>query len=149
MLEKYNMGPSSALSRHGGRNHIKRSHHLVIFMLEDVAVPHIAAGETFKSNDDSRHHSWIGPDRIFPARLARLRSNRRPRVFNFPICPIRRSLEAPAVENLKPDQMQVYRVGIVRQIDEISNLNCIEDGILRHRHVPVDIVQQHRYRPLH
>ena len=48
---------------------IVRSHHLIVLVLEQMAVPHIAARITFEAHDDARHHARIGAHRIFPAHL--------------------------------------------------------------------------------
>jgi hypothetical protein len=49
------------------RYNIKRPHHLVIFMLQDVAMPNVASRETLEANNDARHHSRIGGHSVFPA----------------------------------------------------------------------------------
>ena len=75
----------------GGDNFVG-PHHFVVFVLQDVAMPHVAPGESFEGNDDARNHSRIGAYRVFPAALGGRGGNRgpgeadRPLVLKFDMC---------------------------------------------------------------
>src|SRR5580704_12416520 len=64
-------GPSASPSLSDCGNHFIRAHHFIVLVFEDVAVPHIASGETIKGHNDPRDHSGMGLYGIFPAGLIR------------------------------------------------------------------------------
>jgi hypothetical protein len=49
------------------RHHFIGPHHLVVFVLEDVAMPDVAAGKALEGHQNARDHAGIGADRVFPA----------------------------------------------------------------------------------
>jgi hypothetical protein len=46
-------------------NNDKRTHHVVIFMLEDVAMVHVSPTERAKLHGDADHFSWIDSNHVF------------------------------------------------------------------------------------
>ena len=45
------------------------AHHFVVLVLQDVAVPDVAAHVAFEAYDDASDHAGIGADRVLPAGL--------------------------------------------------------------------------------
>ncbi len=57
------------------RNHLVRPHHVVVFMLQHVAMEDISTGITFKSNKDGKdvariYHCCVLPTRLVLVRVA-------------------------------------------------------------------------------
>ena len=61
---------------HLSRNYLVRPHHLVVLVLEHVAVAHIPPGLPFKPNQNSRHGHRVHANGVSPASLARCRLHR-------------------------------------------------------------------------
>src|ERR1700733_5702065 len=97
-------------------------HHLVVLVFENMAVPDVAAGESLERNNDPRDHAWVGADRVFPAGLRRSRRNSRAGEADRPFVLKFESVERPAVEYLKPHQVQMNRVSVFRQIHHPPDL---------------------------
>src|SRR5277367_6702754 len=70
------------------RHYIKWPHHFVVLVLEDVTVPHIAAGESFEADDDARDHAGIGADRILPAGFTWFGRHCRSLIGDFVVHPV-------------------------------------------------------------
>ena len=82
-ISHYYRGPSRSEQLSTCRN-LVGAHHLVVFMLQDVAMPHILARIAFEARNNSRHHSRMGLHRIFPSRFIGCRWHGGPMYFTFP-----------------------------------------------------------------
>jgi hypothetical protein len=104
-------------------DHVVGAHHFIVLMLEDVAMPDVASDKTFEANDDSRDHSWIRSNRVFPSSFVRIGRYRRPRVLQDALVFIEEGFEAAPVEDLESNQMKMDGVGIVGQVNQVPDFN--------------------------
>src|SRR5271170_3084365 len=94
-------------------DHLVRPHHLVVLVLQYVAVPHVTSGEAFERNDDASNDARLRAHRVFPAALRwRGRDRRRGKAYGPLILKLVR-IEWPAIEDLEFDQVNVDRVRVV------------------------------------
>lgn len=59
---------------------------------------------------------------------------------------IDRKIEGPAIQNLKADEVQMDRVGIIGEINERPDLGGVQHWSLGHWHIPMRAIQQHDVR---
>ena len=111
-------------------------------------MPHVPSGIAFKGNDDARDQAGICANGILPPALNRRGRNRRPRKADRSLVLKFKCVEGAAVEYLKPDQVKMDRVRIIRQVHQLPNLRGVQRRLLGHGHVPWSIVQQHPHRLL-
>ena len=45
-------------------------HHFIVLVLEQVAVPHVAAGISLERHDDARNRLGVDPHRVLPPQFA-------------------------------------------------------------------------------
>src|SRR5271166_5103146 len=88
-------------------HHLKRSHHLVILVLEDVAMPHIPSCVSIKANDDARDHARLSANCIFPSHFIRIRRDGRSSELEFAPAQVVHDIEIAPVENLETHQMKM------------------------------------------
>jgi len=67
-------GAAYSAGRSGTRQHLERAHHLVVFMLEDMAVPEVAADHV-EGRNDSRDLAGVGDDRVLLSGLPGIRGD--------------------------------------------------------------------------
>src|SRR5581483_1391081 len=125
------------------RDYLVGTHHFVVAMFENVAMPHVAAGESFKAHDDARNHAGIGAHGILPTCLVRLGRNSGASESEDVLVLIGKSIEAPAIENLKSNEMEMNGMGVVGQVHQIPYLHRIEGGIFSDGRRPSGVVQEH------
>jgi hypothetical protein len=101
-----------------GRDHFVGTHHLVVFVLEVMAVPDVATGIAHERNDDPRYGQAVDPNRIFPTPLFRVGGRGRTRVVQYARCRVVEGIERSTIENLKPDHMQMNRMHILGHVSE-------------------------------
>src|SRR5271166_2690375 len=90
-----------------------RPHHLVVLVLEDVAVPDVTAGKAFEGHDDSCDHLPISPHRVLPSSFARSGQFARAKKLEFVLGLIDPWFVVLAIENLEAYQMQMDGVCVV------------------------------------
>lgn len=91
-------------------------HHLIVFVLEVVTMPYVAAGVAFEANYNPGDHLRIGADRVLPTILVRLRRKRGARILERVVGVVCELIKRPAVEELKADQMKMNRMCILGKI---------------------------------
>lgn len=125
-----------------GLQNLIGSHHLMVLVLQDVAVPRIDSCKVAKASDDPGHLSWICSDGILPTSLSHLRL--RPfsgidhpsRSLEF--CYIKRL----PVEDLESDKVKVNRMRIRRRVHEAPDLHSVENRLLADRVAPSSVSQE-------
>src|SRR5208282_6114962 len=115
-------------------------------MLQDVAMPYVAAGEPLEAHDYPDHYPGRYTDRILPSAQIRLRPFRRSGKLQHFALLVDGNIKWPAIEDLKPDQMDVNRMSILSQVDQATHLGRIDHRILGGRCVTEDAVKQHQPR---
>ncbi len=68
--------PRSPTIRRRLSDNFIRAHHVIILMLQHMAVVDIASGVTFKSSNDGEHLARIDSHRIFPSGFVCIRQTR-------------------------------------------------------------------------
>ena len=131
-----------------GGKHLNRSHHFVVFVFEDMAVPDVAAGVSVEGDDDACDHGGVGAYRIFPSHFFGRGGLGGSEEVQRALGLIFKGVERAAVEDLEADQMQVDGVGVVGEVDELPYLRGVEDGLLGDGGVPWGVVEQHAHRVL-
>src|SRR5580700_167104 len=86
-------------------NDFIRAHHFIVLVFEDVAVPHIASGETLEGHNNPRDHSRMSLYGIFPASLIRTRRFQRSQKVQLTLGLEQPRLVGLAVEDLEADQV--------------------------------------------
>src|SRR3972149_5303677 len=114
-------GPRS-ISEQLWQNYV-RPHHLVVFVLDNVAVPYIQAGDVERCLDP-RDLAWIGYDRVLVARLSSLRRGDRAGYAE-------QRIEDLAVHDLKAHEVKMDRMGIPREVINFPRLGVSFGGGLR------------------
>src|ERR1700677_4708209 len=97
----------------GGGYYLVGAHHFVVLVLQDVAVPDVAAGEAFEGDDDARDHAGVGAHSVLPAALRGGGGNCGPGETYRSLVLELEGVERPAVEYLKADQVQMDGVRIL------------------------------------
>jgi hypothetical protein len=103
--------------------HFIGPHHLVVFVLEDVAVPNIAARIAFEAGDNPRHHLRVGAHGVFPSGFTRIGRQGGSNVLELALHKIVQSIEGTAVENLKADQVEVDGMNIFSEVDQAPDFD--------------------------
>ena len=110
-----------------GGNDDEGPHHVVVFMLDDVAVEDVLAGEVLKANEESEHVAGVDDGCIFPSGLAG-------GWWAGDADELEAALdegsvvEALALEDLELNQMEMHGVGVVGGVDETPLLDGVEAG---------------------
>ena len=117
----------------GARHDLVDPHHLVVLVLEDVAVPDVQAVEIFELGDHPHRLTAIDLDGVFPAKLMGFQGN-------LP------ELARNTVQHLELDQVQVNGVAVGRRIGDLPDLRGPLDRKLGRGVGPFRAVQQ-QFRP--
>ena len=123
-----------------------RPHHLVVFVLQKMTVPYIAAGITLEVNDNAGNHTRVSSHGVLPPRFGGLRRKWRTDKFHLLLGIVGKDVEWTAIKYLKSDHVKMYRMRVAGEIYEIPNLDGVEYGLLCHRHFPVKPVKEHENR---
>jgi hypothetical protein len=110
-----------------GFNDLEWAHHLVVFVLEEVAVPDVAAGVALEGNDDSGDLSGFAANGVLPAGFGR-RWYGGGGVAELAFVLIEEDVEAAAVEDQLPD---------LGGVDDGFSVTSICHGVLL-RNMPID-----------
>src|ERR1019366_2149281 len=94
------------------------AHHLVVLMLEDVAVPDVTARISGKRNDAARERLGVHARHILPAELICLRARGRVREPQRAESHELKCGETAAIENLQTHNVKMYRMHIVSEVQE-------------------------------
>src|ERR1700754_556435 len=84
-----------------------RAHHLVVFMLEVMAVPDVFPWLAVEARDDARHHARIAAHGVFPTGFMRRRWYRGPGELQFLAGVPRIEIERTALDDLEAHKMQM------------------------------------------
>src|SRR5580704_6986797 len=79
------------------RENLIRPHHFVVFMFQDVAMPHIPPRVALESHDDPRHCAGVGAHGVFPSRFRRIGGNGFARKTQSEVAHVTRSVETAPV----------------------------------------------------
>jgi hypothetical protein len=120
-----------------------RAHHFVVFMLEDVAMPDVAAGVAVETDDDAGDHAGFGAHCVLPPCFRRIGRDRVARELQLVFADVGEGLKTAAVEDLKFDEMQMDGMRIVGGIDQIPDFDRIKERIFGDGHVPGRVVKEH------
>ncbi len=107
-------------------------------------MPDVTPNKAFKSDDYSRDHSGIGPHCVFPTRLVRIGRHGCTCVLQDAFVFVEERFEATTVEDLESNQVQMDRMRVICQINQVPDFHRVQDGILGDRHIPVSTIEQHR-----
>lgn len=107
-------------------------------------MPDIPACKSFEFYDDSGNHPWMCPHGVFPATFVRIWGNGGGSVDEFVFVQVGEEIERAPIQDLKSHQMEMNWMGVVREIDEVPDLDRIESRRLGYGFVPELTVQQHR-----
>src|SRR5581483_8393542 len=107
------------------RQHVERTHHLVVFVLQQMAMPYIAPGLALETHGDARDHARIGAHGIFPAKFLRFGRYRRPGEHQLAMRVPCEQIERPAIDDLEAHQVQMDRMRITGEIDETPRLDSV------------------------
>src|SRR6266849_3759519 len=108
------------------RHHDKGAHHVVILVLQNVTMVHVAACEAIEGGRYRDHFTGVDTQRVFPAQFVRIE---RPMPLKADGC--RRCsrfwMEAVLVvevsaQSLELDEMHMEGMGVLRQVEDIPNL---------------------------
>src|SRR6266702_221833 len=112
----------------------QRPHHIVLFVLQNVTVPHIFisarswAGRNrerycrqVEFHDHSSYRARIHAHRLFPPQLSLARTTRRTDVAGRAIVSV--LVEWLASQHLDVDQVEVNRVSVPRQVGDLPDLS--------------------------
>src|SRR5580658_2150332 len=90
-----------------GGDHFIGTHHLIVFVFQNVAVPDVASGVSFERSDDARNHSRIGAHRILPSRFASLGGRDAAGISKHVLVLISEGVKTAAVQDLETHQVQM------------------------------------------
>src|SRR5712691_1742622 len=119
-------------------HHDERSHHVVVFVLQDVAVVHVSAGEGFEAHENIDDFVGIDPNSVLEAELILIEAVRDTVVglLADPHCRAGFGVGDAAIryldsgglpaEDLKGVEMHVDRMGIAGQVDETPDLRAAQ-----------------------
>ena len=103
-------------------NDFEGPHHIVVFMLQHVAVNDLAAGVALEAGDDGEHVSGVDDGGVLPPGFAGLRRARRS--FHLQLAAAKRQgVESLAMQYLKLYQVHMHGMSVFRGIDEAPFLN--------------------------
>ena len=109
-------------------------HHLVVFVFDDVAVPHVLAGG-FEVRADPGHLAGQGDHGVFDSGLPRsgqggvaLELDGLDDVFSFGAT----EEQALAVDHLEGQLVDVHRVRVGGGVVDLPNLGVADPGVLGH-----------------
>src|SRR5580700_10527355 len=111
-----------------------------------MTVPNVATWIAFKTRYDPRHHSWVRLHGVLPTGFVQRGRHERTNVLDSSTLVVVLWFERPAVEDLKSNQVEVNRMGIVREVQQVPDLHGIKSRGFRDRPAPMSIVEQHHYR---
>src|SRR5271166_2529107 len=117
-------------------------------MLQDVAVPDVAAGVSLKWNDDAGDHGGVGADGVLPAGLLGGGRLGETEEVEYALGLIFEGVKGAAVEDLEAHQVQVDGVRVVGEVDKLPYLDGVQDGLFSNRRVPRGVVEQHAHGAL-
>src|SRR5258708_35722590 len=114
-------------SCHGcGRHDDKWTHHIVILMLKHMAMVHVATREAVEGGGNRDQFTWVDTYRVFPALFVQIKS---PILLeaNSSRCSSCLRIKALCIvvvssHCLKSDKMDMERMGIFRQVQNIPYL---------------------------
>ena len=124
----------------------ERAHHVVGFVLEDMAVVEVVAGVAFELDDDARDHAWRALHDVFPAALEGFRWHGGGEVLHLLEHVEAIGLKDAAVEYLETHQVKVHGVGVLGEVDELPDFCGVEARLLGNGLVPVLAVYEHDHR---
>ncbi len=114
----------------------KGAHHIVGFVLKDVAVVKVFSGEALELDDDAGYGARGALDGIFPAHLVgsgRLRLSLKQHLLGLEVL---EDIERAAIEDLEADEVQMHGVRCLQ-------FGCLGDGL-----VPALAVDEHQHGAL-
>src|SRR5208283_2800572 len=123
-------------------HNLVRPHHLVVLVLEDVAVPDVTSGKAFEGHDDSCDHLPVSPHRVLPSSFAWRGRLDWAKELEFVLGLIDPGFVVPPIKNLETYQMQMDGVCVVGGVDEAPDFGAVQDRLFCDRLVPVGSVQQ-------
>src|ERR1700722_9642750 len=88
-------------------------HHLIVFMLKDMAVPDIPARVALEKHNNARDHFRVRNNLILPADVVAIGGHDRPGITNPAGGEIERFVEAAPIEDLEAHQMKVNRMRVL------------------------------------
>jgi hypothetical protein len=106
-------------------DHLIRPHHLIVLVLQHVAMPDVAPCISFERHDNARDHARVGARRVLPSGFGRFRRRRRARISQRILVLISEGVQTAAIQDLKTDQMKMDGVRIVGQIDQAPDFHRI------------------------
>src|ERR1700733_4295548 len=89
------------------RNNLVRPHHFIILVLENVAVPDVASGKSFKARDDAGDHIGMRLRGILPSGFVWSGRLGIAGVFYLAAFVVIIGVKIPAVQNLKSHAVQM------------------------------------------
>src|SRR6266545_3085756 len=120
-----------------GRSDAVWPHHLVVFVLDDVAVPHELA-RTGEMRLEPCDLPWVGDDRVLEAGFPWLRRGdlavEPDRLVDLTLVV---QHEALAVHDLEGDLVDVHRMGVGGGVVDLPDLGCTDGGVLGYRVHPL------------
>jgi hypothetical protein len=119
------------------------AHHVVGFVLEDVAVVEVFAGVAFEANDYARNGACRALNGVFPAKFIGGGWLCRCNVAHFFGGHVLEGVKGASVEDLEAHQMDVHGVGVFCLVDELPDFGGVEFGKLGGGLMPVFVVEQH------
>src|SRR5277367_4122435 len=84
----------------GRGKYLEGAHHFLCGVLQNVAMPQVASGIAFKTDNDAGHRAPVCTNGIFPAGFVDFGEKRRPGVAYLLRTKVLRRVKALAVENL-------------------------------------------------
>src|SRR5271156_3893528 len=105
------------------RDDFVRAHHLVVLVLEQMAMPDVTVGEALEARDDPCDHSGIGADGVLPAGFVRIGRRGGSEIADRSMLLIVEHVERAAVENLKANQMQMDGMRVLGEVDEVPDFH--------------------------
>src|SRR5713226_2092442 len=108
------------------RHHDKGPHHVVILVLQNMTMIHVAACEAIEGCRYRDHFTRVDTQRIFPAQFVRIDRPMPLKADGFGRCS-RFWMEAVLVvevsaQSLELDEMHMEGMGVFRQVEDIPNL---------------------------